>query len=344
MSTSSARTLKRRQQQFCSLNQPRDLGYLLEIPTHKLTLLSLNPQYRLFSIPKKDGSQRWLEDPTPDLKEVQTRLNRYLQAIAYKAASPAAYGFILTASRDPHPRNIVTNAEQHLGCRWLYNADIEDFFHRISWQTVFEQFSAPPFDFDDELAQLLTRLCTHKERLPMGAPTSPVLSNFACREMDAQLLDLAAWAGWTYTRFADDMSFSAHDAMSPEHLDKIIQIVESFDFTFNPEKVHLYGPEDAKTVTGLRLEEQVKLPAGYAAMMNAEITKLGHVLEVQQQAGRQSGWVARYRQRVEGLITFAAFVLGDDHPVVDKADARLLKALNPPEPHATLSWLDFPYV
>jgi RNA-directed DNA polymerase len=345
MKSRSIRFLKRHHNHFCRLRQPRELAALLEVPLYKLQLLAIKPHYHHFSVPKSDGSLRWIEEPDEQLKYVQRKLNQYLQCVYYFHCTDAAYGFMLNARKDPDPRNILTNAQQHLGCQWLFNADLEDFFHAVKWQAVYEVFSQAPFEFEPDLVELLTQLCTHQERLPMGTPTSPVLSNFVCRELDGQLLDLARWAGWTFTRFADDMSFSAQEKIDDGIRDKVEAIVQSHGFRFNPEKIWLYGPDDEKLVTGLRLEEQVKLPKGYAASLMREITKLDHVLEAHAQSGRKSKWVEKFQQQVEGMLNFAAFVMGAQHPIVQEAEERMEAALDVtvPDAFSAMSWMDFSY-
>src|SRR5207237_495069 len=61
---------------------------------------------------------------------------------------------------------------------------------------------------DDDAARLLTLLTTLDGGLPQGAPTSPGLSNFVNRELDARLAARAAVAGARYTRYCDDLAFS----------------------------------------------------------------------------------------------------------------------------------------
>ena len=111
---------------------------------------------------------------------MQSVLNDYLQAVYWLQKTSSAYGFVIrpTDARD-EPRNIVTNAEQHLRKAWLLNADLEDFFHYVTADEVLRVFTEKPFEFPTDLANLLTRLTTLNGRLPMGAPTSPVLSNLA---------------------------------------------------------------------------------------------------------------------------------------------------------------------
>lgn len=57
------------------------------------------------------------------------------------------------------------------------------------------------------MADILALLCTYQKLLPIGAPTSPVLSNFACLEMDKELAAFCLLKDIDYTRYADDLTF-----------------------------------------------------------------------------------------------------------------------------------------
>lgn len=65
-----------------------------------------------------------------------------------------------------------------------------------------------PFELSHQVATVLAHLCTFKGTLPQGAPTSPLLSNLVCRSMDNDLMSLAKRHRATYTRYADDLTFS----------------------------------------------------------------------------------------------------------------------------------------
>ena len=342
----SIRKLKKRAKRWIQLRDIRELAALVRMRPHRLQLMALRPAYRHFSIPKPDGSLRYLEDPSPDLKTVQREINRHLQAVYYFQRSEAAYGFLICPKRDPEPRNILTNAYQHLAASHLCNIDMEDFFHSISLDRIFKLFTSSLFDYEDDFALLLARLCCYQERLPMGAPTSPILSNFVCLGLDAQLSSLCKEEGIVYTRFADDMSFSSQSPITEQWIKKVEDYIQAEGYRLNQEKYKRYGPEDTPIVTGLRLDEgQVKLPAGFLKEMEMHIVKLGHVLDVHQHQGGQSKWVREYQQKIEGMLSFASFILGDQHPAVARADQLMDQALEPAdEAFGAMSWLEFGYM
>ncbi len=153
--------------------------------------------YRRFTIPKRRGGTRTIDAPSDELKALQRRiLRRVLNPLP---VHPAATGFV-------RGRSIVENARPHVAHAVVVNIDLADFFPSISRQRVFEMFRAR--GWSEEAATVLSRICTLEDKLPQGAPTSPVLSNLVCFKLDARLAALAKANGGHYTRYADDMTFS----------------------------------------------------------------------------------------------------------------------------------------
>jgi RNA-directed DNA polymerase len=335
-----------RRRSFCRLRSTSDLAILLGTPIQQLAMLALRPDYHVFTIPKKDGSFRQIEDPADPLKEVQDQLNDFLQAVYHHSRTDAAYGFLISVKGEAVPRNILTNAQQHQNCRWLFNADIEDFFHQVKTERVFELFLGPPFRFEAELADLLTKLCTHSGRLPMGAPTSPVLSNFAMMGLDLDYLTLANSNKWTYTRYADDLSFSANKPITESDRQQLRNLAANHGFPYNPKKEKLMGPDEAKEVTGLKIGKgKIELPDGFLLELTEQINKLAGIISVEtymQKTG--SKWVEKYKQQVRGMLEFSGFVMGEHAPEVVKLEKSFKKAIIPPDPHELFSWLNFPYI
>jgi RNA-directed DNA polymerase len=97
------------------------------------------------------------------------------------------------------------------------------------------------------LAFLLASLCTHpfeidgevKTVLPQGSPTSPTITNILCKKLDRRLNGLANRFGATYTRYADDITFSSpHNIYNDEAFNKELKriIEEDQKLVINPKE------------------------------------------------------------------------------------------------------------
>jgi len=206
--------------QFINCQTNRQVEHLLQIPQRKLALTAFAPQYYYFKIPKSKGGFREIEAPELYLKRIQRKINDYLQYVYYGLGIVPAYGFIINP-RKQKPKNIVSNASEHLGNDYMLNVDFDDFFHQISQAEVFDIFKNKPFNFEKNTANTLAKICTNKGRLPMGAPTSPALSNFACISLDRDIQNWAKTNQITYTRFVDDLTFSSKKPITKTHFNNI---------------------------------------------------------------------------------------------------------------------------
>jgi hypothetical protein len=342
---SDLRYLKKR---LCGVKSIHQLAEVLLLPPQLLRDMAAQPEYHIFTVPKKNGERRLIENPAKQLKAAQAVLNDHLQAVYWLQKTPSAYGFITrpTDARE-EPRHIVSNARQHLHKPWLLNADLEDFFHYVKEDTIMKVFSEPPFSFPTDIAELLTQLTTLEGRLPMGAPTSPALSNLAFQPVDADLQYYANDLGWHFTRYADDMSFSSKKPITLQQIEALEQIVKVYGYEFNPNKVTLYDADDEKFVTGLRLdnkEGRVELPHEFPHDFQRETKRLKDILTVQGHLHhKESAWVTQYKQQVAGKLAFAEQVLGSYHPDYLILEKMHTEALEPPDEYESISWLDFNY-
>ena len=91
--TITIKGMQMRTKRFLVCRRLEDLALLLSKPALKLLSLAEFPSYNEFTLPKKSGGQRLIEDPTAELKKVQRKLNDYLQAVYHFNRSNAAYDF-----------------------------------------------------------------------------------------------------------------------------------------------------------------------------------------------------------------------------------------------------------
>ena len=147
--------------------------------------------------------------------------------------------------------------------------DLADFFPSISAKQIKNVFLSEPFYFDSQLATALTLLTTYEGKLPQGAPTSPVLSNFTCLKLDRELACWAAKNHINYSRYADDLTFSGEVFISTEKQQEIRQIILQNQFVVNEKKVRQRVTNRQQTVTGLTVNSKVNVDRRYLKKVRA---------------------------------------------------------------------------
>ncbi|MEX8497508.1 MAG: reverse transcriptase domain-containing protein [Leptothrix ochracea] len=222
-------------------------------------ILYPTPAYRAFPIKKRDGGIRIIHEPSQALKNLQLKALEYLQK-QQNIVRPCVHGFV-------KGRSILTNAQAHCDreASFLLNIDLKDFFPSITFFRVRGIFQKPPFSFSFEVATVFAQLCTHNGSLPQGAPTSPYLSNLVCRSLDRDLMALAKRHRCTYTRYADDMTFSfsvRSASILPEKIcrfdggavvlgEDLRAIISRHTFSINEKKTRISSRNTRQEVTGL---------------------------------------------------------------------------------------------
>ncbi|MEH6518734.1 MAG: reverse transcriptase domain-containing protein [Halioglobus sp.] len=288
-------------------------------------------KYRQFHIAKKSGGKRTISSPSKALKSIQGKLKDVLYEIYPPRAS--THGFTLD-------RSIVTNAESHLDKKYVFNIDLEDFFGSIHFGRVRNLFLATPFNFNYPVSTILSHICCFQNKLPQGAPTSPVLSNMIAWKLDAQLQRLAGNLHCTYTRYADDISFSftCTKRRLPEEIVKIDndhlgvgetlnRLIVDNGFRVNQSKVRLSGKNSRMEVTGLTVNEFANVPRKYvrqiSAMINAwrthgyEAAAKEHN-EIYSKRHRASDVEKSFKHVVKGKLAFLSSVRGSRDPIFQK--------------------------
>lgn len=251
------------QKGFLSLKNPRDISKLLEVPhgllTYHLYKVPNSQKYEQFYILKKSGGSRKISSPVTAIKIIQRKLSQVLYS-AYKPKAPV-HGFI-------PGRSIVTNAEQHVRKRYVFNIDIANFFDSIHFGRVRGVFMKPPYNLSADVSTVLAQICCFDNKLPQGAPTSPVISNMVCARLDSQLRLLAKEKSCTYTRYADDITFSTSLPRFPTAIacrvdeqdtisigENLVSIIEGNGFRINFGKVRLQHRTQRQEVTGLTVNQ-----------------------------------------------------------------------------------------
>jgi len=249
------------------------LAKAMGITVGQLSFLSFNRRvskvshYRRFYMQKKSGGKRLISAPMPRLKEAQYWV---LENILNKIpVHETAHGFA-------HEKSIVTNAQPHVQQDVVINLDFKDFFPTINFRRVKGVFCN--LGYSEHLATILAAICTEPdvdmmkmdgtryfvakgERvLPQGAPTSPALTNILCYKLDKRLEGTAKRLMFNYTRYADDLTFSASGEYVKD-LYKLLWRVKSITtdegFVLHPDKLRIMRNGARQEVTGIVVNDQL---------------------------------------------------------------------------------------
>jgi RNA-directed DNA polymerase len=248
-------------------------------------------KYTTFQIPKRGGGHRTIKAPIGGLKLLQRRVSDLLQDCvdeintAKKRKDRAANGF----KRD---RSILTNARQHRRRRWVFNVDLEDFFPSINFGRV-RGFLLKNGDFKlhRDVATVIAQIACYENSLPQGSPCSPVISNLVAHLMDMRLIRLASHHGCTYSRYADDLTFSTnkqefpsgiaatspHDGTGPQLWvpgDALKNEIERMGFRINAKKTQMMYRWSRQGVTGLVVNEKINVRWEYRHNVRAMVNRL----------------------------------------------------------------------
>jgi RNA-directed DNA polymerase len=188
-------------------------------------------------------------------------------------------------------QGIVQNASIHVGARFLLNVDIKDFFPSIRTEQVLKIFRK--LGFPAEMSRVLSMLCTYEGSLPQGAPTSPYLANLVFREIDDQIIRMCKHHDLTYSRYADDLTFSSGQPISQNILAKLDTLLRSGGFKLNPKKIRFAKSGQAMYVTGLVVNEKVQPDRRTRRLLRAMFHRAStHPLDFRKKSAHLSGWAS----------------------------------------------------
>ena len=275
-------------------------------------------KYRSFYMAKKNGGKRKIETPGKQLKFLQKTLANTLQLVYSQHLPDCVHGYVSQINPTVGPRNILTNARSHQFSDYLLNLDIEKFFPTVDSIRIMELWRSWFPEMPDETQQLLTILCTHKNHLPMGAPSSAVLSNMCMKDLDKKLMEFCKGKNIIYTRYVDDMSFSSDDPSLAEMDEPIQKLVNEYGFNINLGKRKYYPKEAAKHITGLILhQEEITVEAALLKNMRRCIKEYEQMKWLKRQMQMDKKWlhykIKHMEQSISGQLAFLLQIYGPEN-------------------------------
>ena len=242
-----------------------ELAVFLRISEFELKRFCLRSEkfYHSFERAKKSGhGTRKICAPSEELKQLQRRIKKEILDRVELHQSCTGY----------RPgMSIVTNASIHVGQRFVLNMDICDFFQSISCARVAGLFVS--LGYPEEVAILLSRLCSYRNSIPQGAPSSPSIANIICHKLDRRLFGLAQARGLRYSRYCDDITISGDSYLNSKLQELLKTIITGEGFAINEEKTRLLSRRSCQTVTGLTVNDKVNVPRSRRRILRAAMHK-----------------------------------------------------------------------
>ena len=229
-------------------------GELNDIVNH------IQKEYKETRLPKKDGTYRSLCVPSIRLRFCQDPIKGKILPQLPVSKFATAY------QKGSTTRG---NAEPHIGKKFLLKLDITDFFGSIT----FEQVQRTAFNtryVSRQVGYLLTSLCCKDDSLPQGAATSPALSNIVMYRFDDYIGRWCSQRQIAYTRYCDDMTFSANRPLYGVY-QKVKTMLREMGFELNESKTHFIENDNRQSVTGLVVNEKLSIPSGYKRDLRQEV-------------------------------------------------------------------------
>ena len=271
------------------LDTPTEIAAAMGITVSTLRFLAFDRKtsqvshYTRFEIPKKTGGTRRISAPMPKLKRAQRWiLDHVLELVRLH---DAAHGF-------RKQRSIVSNAKPHVGHDVVLNLDLKDFFPTLTYRRIRGAFRG--LGYGEAAATIFALLCSEPEvdevvldgmtffvangarKLPQGAPTSPAITNIVCRRMDARLAGAASKLGFTYTRYADDLTFSgSRTADAGAMLDRVRFIAAAEGFAEHPTKTRVLRRGRRQEVTGVVVNQRMSVDRDTLRKFRALLFQIG---------------------------------------------------------------------
>lgn len=284
--------------------------------------------YHRYGITKKTGGVRYISAPKPALRRAQAWvLENILGRLGVEAS---AHGFL-------PKRSIVTNAAPHVNRGVVINLDLKEFFPSITFRRVKGLFEG--VGYSEHVATVLGLLCTEPPRLaaeldgkvyhvalgqrvlPQGACTSPAITNVLCRKLDRRLSGLAKKHGFSYTRYADDLTFSGDQPAVVGRLVRSVRsIVNAEGFTEHPRKTRIMRRGRRQEVTGLTVNVRPSVSRKEVRVLRAILHNAArHGLASQNRTNHP-----HFAEALRGRVAYVCMVDPERAPALRQALAKAL--------------------
>lgn len=220
--------------------------------------------YKIYEINKKNGGKRTIAQPAKETKYIQRLL--ITQLFTRLPVHSCAAAYIDGAS-------IKKNAEQHKNNQYISKFDFTNFFGSIKELDISTHLASVfGNELPEETIKDISRVsCIKHKDLPglclsIGAPSSPVLSNAVMYLFDQIVYEWSQARGITFTRYADDLTFSSNTkglfSQIEPFLSEVLKKLPYPALLLNAKKTIHVSKKNQRRITGLILNNDGNVSLG----------------------------------------------------------------------------------
>lgn len=229
-------------------------------------------RYKEFLNVEKEKSERLVKIPTGEdntkyrkivtinqewLKKSQKRFNKILMNImldkkikGVKQKSIIPYLHSAVKQRSYH-----TNAQVHIGNRYVFAIDLKDFYPSVTKYKLY-LFFKEKFNLSPDIAMFYSILSTCKSddetyRLGQGLSQSSTLAYLVNYSLFNYLYVLSKDNDIEMSIYVDDVVFSSKKKIPQSFIDRLFGIIKGNDMLIKRQKVHNYKKDSVKKITGV---------------------------------------------------------------------------------------------
>lgn len=222
--------------------------------------------YNHFTIPKKTGGRRSIDEPSPSLRIRQERIKKHIIDNIMPFAHTAAYAY-----RKGRSTKYCRMKHQANKSKWFLHLDVKNFFGSLDKEFVMRMICMvyPYSELSETRKEKLASImdyCFLNNGLPQGTVISPALSNLCMIPFDCEISKLLAEKGYVYTRYADDIEISRKKDFDPhEPIGIVYEVLDMLDapLVLKQEKTHYGSIAGRNWGLGLMLNKDNKLTIGH---------------------------------------------------------------------------------
>lgn len=244
----------------------RSLSDILLIDEHEIIdyIRRAPYKYKVYQIPKRNNrGKRTIAQPARELKVFQQiALDHSLLNLPVHDAAFAYKDGV----------GIKQNAERHSKNQFLLKMDFADFFPSIIDKNLIDHIEKHHGKLSERDSTAIKKLFFWRKkgetesRLSIGAPSSPFISNTLLFEFDEEISRICDPMLVTYTRYADDLTFTTNQpgilSMIPTLVESTLSSISIPKLKINPEKTVFSSKKNNRHVTGLVISNDDKVSLG----------------------------------------------------------------------------------